>query len=150
MDRRAADGMLSGSRLELRHSGVVPSGCLIQVTAKHTTSLSTSAALTLPDMEEMKDLLYLSYQMCALHLQRPSARPLAGPCVLMREPSRNCSELAEQVAICCFPAAAVYCPFARRIQVGRAVSNRNGSLSRKVQTNWTSCLFFFQWAGLSV
>lgn len=33
VDRSARDGMLSRSRLKLRESGVVPSGCLIQVTA---------------------------------------------------------------------------------------------------------------------
>lgn len=33
VDWSARDGMLSCSRLKLRESGVVPSGCLIQVTA---------------------------------------------------------------------------------------------------------------------
>lgn len=79
---------------------------------EHTTSLNKSASLTLPqpDTEEMKDLLYLSYQMCALHLQRPSVRvcvrarvryltatQAVGPCALINESSRNCSELAERV-----------------------------------------------------
>lgn len=48
---------------------------------EHTTSLNKSASLTLLDTEEMKDLLYLSYQMCALHLQRPSARACERACV---------------------------------------------------------------------
>lgn len=34
VDRRARDGMLSGSRLKLRQTGVVPGGGLIQVTAE--------------------------------------------------------------------------------------------------------------------
>ncbi|KAA8586948.1 hypothetical protein FQN60_000784 [Etheostoma spectabile] len=33
VDRSAGDGMLSCSRLKLRKSRIVPSGCLIQVTA---------------------------------------------------------------------------------------------------------------------
>lgn len=76
VDWSVGDGMLRRSRLELWDSGVVPSGCLIQVTVNtwqvwtyrrlsHRSSLmqkKTHGAFWPPD------LLYLYYQMWMLHL----------------------------------------------------------------------------------